>query len=265
MTFLFEQDDVRAEVPRGAAGTIRIVPKIDGDAVDAAGISSLEWTAVEPTGDAIGTGTTAATSVSYGTRTVAVYDVTVPAVSEHREDCVLRFTYTPSGGSARSDVLTFDVVEFPLGDLISVSDILRHRADAGEYLQRIGVRHGETTDRETSIRVGLRAMAVLARQTMVERLRYRADNDGRPRASQILDRRELARIESLYALMHMFGAVASDPAEGDDKPSSLYRHFARQSQGAFESMRVAYTNDEELDVDGTTGYGTYHFTEREQA
>ena len=260
MTFLFEQDDLPVELRVGYAGTVQVVPKVNGSPVDAADLSTASWSVVERDGEQVSSGTATVVSAAFGDRTVGYYVVTIPAIDEIDENYILTLTW-----DAGVEVLTFDVVHLPLGELVSVNDIQRQRAEASEYLTRIGRRHGET-DPQRALEAGARSITVLARQALHAMLVARADADGRPRGAQVLDRRALARVETLVALREMFGATANAPIDGDDTASELYRHYNGRANEAFESMRVAYvTNEDEIREDGATSFGRSYQVRRVQA
>lgn len=252
--FLFENDDIRPDAPRGQASTITVVPKIDGTPVDASGASSGDWTVTESGGLALGAGTVSVTSVTAGSRTVASYVVPIPAIDRIQEDVVLSLRWTPTGGQQVTELVTFDVVAAALGGMVSVNDLLRHRPDVQEALERIGRRLGVSSSEQAAAEAGARSVAVLARQALQAMLRQRAETDGQPRPAQILDRRELARVEALLALRELYASLGRDPQEGEDQGSALYRHYRTQADSAFESMRVAYQTGEDLTKAGTTSF-----------
>ena len=266
MTFLYEQDDLRPQMALGAAGTIRVVPKIDGITVNAADIVSSTWAVTTPANRPIASGTLSVVSLTQGARTVAAFDVPVPAISDLDEDYLAKVDWATAARSGK-EIVTFDVVVSPLPELVSLNDVVRHRSNAAQMFERIGRNQGEpsSSSAQEAAEAGVRSIAILGRQEMMTRLRRRAHDEGKPYPAQILDRRELGRVEVLFTLRALFAALARDPQEGEDEASALYRHYTNQADMAFENMRVAYHTSDDLGVVGVTDFNQTFYLRREQA
>ncbi len=261
MVFLFEADGVRPEIQYGASGSIRVVPKYQGTPVDVGDLSDATYSILTSDGVSLGTGVVSVSSATLGSRTVGYYDVPIPSVSKVYSDVVLEVVWPHASATVAPDLVLFDIVRAPLGDLVSMSDLMSIRSDLEDSLIRIGNRLGfpvsTDAERQTAAEAATRSFAESARIELQARLYQRAERDGQPRPHQLLDRRQVARIEARFALMALYEAVAKDPTEGEDSASGFYRHYRDEASRMLEQLRIAYTDlDTDLEVaDETSSYG----------
>jgi hypothetical protein len=265
VTYARELDELRREVRKDVATTLKFWPKIDGANVIAEDTGSVNVFTVYDSNGAVLQASTAATVTDIGSPDEYSYlTLSIPAISTLQEDCTVQITwYQDTIATAHFDVISFDVVLYPLGGpSVSLNDLLEERPDCGEVLDRLGVLLGYTTG--DAAKKGM--AAVVAYRGLIEldgKIRNavaKSQNSDVPsytstltsgtpiytRPYLILNRERLNAVERKCALKALYAADMSEP-EGDDESAALYRFYAQEAETAWRGVGpLKYDSVEDL-------------------
>ena len=249
MNYVRENDDLRPEIPRNGSGTITVWPKLDG--LNTTADAGATYTVHDPAGVQVANGTVDPTAVQLGGRSVSRFDVTISGLSTLDEDYQFRLTWTDTATS-RSDtaLVLFDVAAAPLGELVSLTDLLPLEVGVADTMERAGTLLGYAAG-QTAQEAAAAEYAALARQTLEARLQSRAQEDAQIRPAMLLDRRAVRRVERQWALMHAYSGLRGDD-EGEDPASRAFRKWKSSADAAFASLRIKYSTAEDLTPTATT-------------
>ncbi len=266
MAYLHEADQIRPDIDYQLGGSISVYPADDGEVALAAGLSSATYTIRDSGGTIKGTGAVTVSTLTHGSRAVGRYTVPVPALPAD-SDYSLEVVYTIDGVT-RQELIAFDAVRSPLGQGVTVNDIVGMRTPAAEDLESLGRQAASGSETEQELQaLGAKLAAQQARQAMTFSLRNRAARDGYPRAYQVIDRRTLSHLETIAALRELYRQLSPNPEEGEDSYSSRYRHYRDLFSSSFEEMVITYmaVDTEEVESVGNDWAGNSYAIRRGQA
>ena len=136
MAYLHEADQIRPDIDYQLGGSISVYPADDGEVALAASLSSATYTIRDSGGAIKGTGAVTVSTLTHGSRAVGRYTVPVPALPAD-SDYSLEVVYTIDGVT-RQELIAFDAVRSPLGQGVTVNDIVGMRTPAAEDLESLG-------------------------------------------------------------------------------------------------------------------------------
>lgn len=271
MAFAFERDDLRQELRKDNAGTIRIWAKADGVG-NVAASGTHTFTVYGPGGETVqASGAVSPTNVSGVSR----FDCSVSAITTLGEDYRVELSWQYSSATYLS-VMFFDVVLWPFGELaVSLNDLQEERPEIGEVLAEMATRlslsgaaemaaifaYRARVELDAKIRDQIRLDALAAGQSFTSAGNASLSNYTRP--NLILNRERLNRVERKIALELIFAADANNHEDGEDESSALYRHYRAAADAAWKSLGpLKYDSSEDLTPDETVRDATRVFRTR---
>ena len=249
MSFIRENDLLRPELLLNAAETLSVWPKRDGRNVQ---VTSASFEVLDPDGVTVRQASGAATlsTVTQGTRTVSRIDCSVAAIALADEDYQLKVSWADATVTG-SELVTFDVCVAPLGSLLSLSDLAELQPDLPDALERLGVRLGYP-DGQDAKEYAAGIYLTQARQRLQSRLQARAAADDSIRPYMIIDRRAVAAVERMFAMVAIYealGGVTDDIT--DDAASLQLRHWAGRAESDWAALRFKYMAPDATDTSPT--------------
>ena len=234
--FETELDGLRREVRAGQSSVLAYWPKVNARNVTVTAASAGLFS---ETGTSLGALSCAIVEAGFNDEdtpesTYSRIDITVGAL-DLGQNYAVEVTFT-AGGLPHVDTFTVDAVAFPIlsASLLSLNDLLEVRPDVIDVLRRQGLRLGYTS--ATAAESMASVYAVRALMELDERINDMVREARGFRPALILHRDRLHRPLRYTALKMIYAAESSNPEEGEDEASGIYRHFRAAADAAWRSV-----------------------------